>query len=61
MKLTIDKGLNDYDIDLIHVIEEALDVALVRQGFARTTTTKENNYIEFNYRQFGRCLKESKS
>ena len=58
MLITINKGLNNWSIEWIQDIEKALDVALVRQGYTRTTTTKADEYLLFNYKLFGKCLSE---
>lgn len=43
------------DINFIHAIEKELDLALVKLGFTRTTTSKNNKTI-LNYVQFGKGL-----
>ena len=54
MEATIktDIGLDNMQIDLIQSIEKAVDDAMVKNGFTRTTSTKAGDHIELNYRQF---------
>jgi len=43
------------DIDWIHAIEKELDKSMVKLGFTRTETSKNEKDTEFKYRQFGVC------
>lgn len=45
-------GLEHMQIDLIHSIEKAVDNAMAQNGFTRTTSTKADDHIKLNYRQF---------
>jgi len=56
LTVTIEQGSEGYGPDLIKHLEKDLDTALVKNGFTRTSTTNENNTLQFNYRQFGKCL-----
>jgi hypothetical protein len=49
-------GLKNHTIEFIQHLEKTLDDALVTQGFSRTGSTKSDDVIIFNYRQFGVCL-----
>lgn len=57
MNITVkaDRGLNDCSIDFIQHMEKELGAALLQCGFARTTTGKTGDSLEFNYRQFAVC------
>lgn len=49
--VTIPNG-NNYHLDLIHQIEQAIDKALIPLGFARTGTSHGENVI-IEYYRFG--------
>ena len=51
--VTIPNGDN-YHIDLIHQIEQAIDKALIPVGFTRTSTS-HNADVVMRYFQFGVC------
>lgn len=54
--VTINHSLDEYSIEFIQQIEKALDDALVKVGFTRSTSTKENK-VEFVYWQFAMATK----
>ena len=56
VKVKTENGLDDCEIDLVHSIERAVDEAMVKNGFVRTTSGKAGDYLEFNYRQFAKAL-----
>ena len=45
-------GLDHMQIDLVQSIEKDVDDAMGKNGFTRTTTTKEGGRVVLNYRQF---------
>jgi len=57
IKVAFDQGLDDFSIEFVQAFEKDLDKAMVEYGFTRSTTTKAGGFLEFDYRQFGRCLK----
>jgi hypothetical protein len=54
--VTINHGLDEYDIEFIQQIEKHIDAALAPVGFTRSTSTKGGKTVEFVYWQFGQCL-----
>lgn len=54
--VSLNVGVDDVQIDLLHEIEKSIDAALVPLGFAREGTTKEGDRTELRYWQFGVCL-----
>jgi hypothetical protein len=56
ISIQTENGLNDCDIDLVQHIEKELTKVMVRNGFTKTTTTKADDKLIFNYRQFGKAL-----
>lgn len=45
-----------YDVKWKHTFEKKLDEALIPLGFSRiSSTVKEDNSTEINFRQFGVC------
>jgi hypothetical protein len=56
VKVKTENGLNDCKICLIQGIEKEIDKVMASNGFSRTTTTKSGDYLEFNYRQFGKAV-----
>ncbi|OPX33361.1 MAG: hypothetical protein B1H40_00095 [Candidatus Latescibacteria bacterium 4484_181] len=56
VKVKTDTGLDNCSIKLIQQIEDDLDEAMIKNGFTRTTTSKEGNILEFNYHRFGVCF-----
>ncbi len=56
MAVKADRGLDNCSIEFVRQIEKDIDAAMLSNGFARTTTTKAGDSLEFNYRQFGVCL-----
>ena len=53
VSVTLDSGLDQHKIEFIQYLEKEIDEVMVQNGFCRTTTTKNGDRIEFNYRQFG--------
>ena len=53
ISIRLEPGLSQNQIEFIQHIEKELDGVLVQNGFARTTTTKSDDSVAFNYRQFG--------
>lgn len=49
-------GLNDCQIELVQAMEKDIDKAMLKNGFARTTTSKAGDKLLFIYRQFGKAL-----
>jgi hypothetical protein len=56
IKVTTNNGLGDCSIELVHAIEKDIDVVMARYGFTRTISGKGGDFLEFNYRQFGKAL-----
>ena len=54
--IKLNGGLSEWGIDFIQVLEKIFDEGLNSQGFTRSTSTKSDEEIEFNYRQFARCI-----
>lgn len=50
--VTIHRGLDTMEIGLVQEIEKSLDETLGKLGYARTTSMKSGNKIEFNYYAF---------
>lgn len=55
--VTINRTLDEYDIELVQQIESAIDEALSPLGFARSTTEKGEK-IQLVYFQFAQHPKE---
>jgi len=58
VSVQLGSGLNQNQIEFIQHIEKELDDVLVKNGFARTTTTKSGRRVVFNYRQFEIAIEE---
>ncbi len=58
ISVQLDSGLDQNSIEFIQYIEKELDSVLVKNGFARTTTTKNGDLVLFNYSQFGVALSD---
>ena len=56
ISVKVEDGLNNCSIGLIQVIERELDKVMVSNGFTRTTTSKAEDRLEFNYKQFGKAI-----
>jgi len=54
--VTINGGLDVYDIEYIRLIEKNIDTALAPLGFARYTTHKRGDFVKLSYRRFGVTL-----
>lgn len=54
--ITLNGGLKNWGIDFVQHLEKEFDEALTHNGFSRATTTKSDDLIEINYRQFAECL-----
>jgi hypothetical protein len=52
--VTINHGLDEYDISLIQAIEKAIDDSVGSLGYSRSTTTKDSMHCELVYYQFGK-------
>lgn len=50
--VTINHGLDEYDIGFIQQIERGIDKALAPIGFTRSTSSKSGDKCEFVYYQF---------
>ena len=48
----IHRGLNEISIERIQQIEKAIDSGLGHVGYSRSASTKNSDYVEFNYYQF---------
>ena len=48
-------GLNTAYISIIQGIEKGIDMALSPLGFTRTTSTKDGDFVEINYRKYAKA------
>ena len=55
IKIKLEPGIKNNDISLIQAVEKDLDKTMVAYGFTRSTTSKTDDKVEFNYIQFGTC------
>ena len=57
-KIKITPGLDINNIKLFQGIEKDVDKVMLNYGFSRSETTKDGDYVEFVYRQFGICFEK---
>lgn len=55
MRLVINSSIEDFGVDLKHLVEELADKAFVPAGLCRTGSFVSENHIVINYRRFAVC------